>query len=138
MLTLMKHRLLLVPSIALVLLLAWYGLAGGVLGQEEPTVPGCPEGERCVQVRDWPPFTAIFQAYARDSIAVHGVEYRPLVTYRLEWRRANDWEYTIIDAERFDFDGLVFDLTGSYERFRTEPTRHMTLSRGVSESSKWM
>ena len=118
MVTLTKHRLLLVPLVALVLLLTWYGLAGDVMGQEEPEVPGCPERERCVSVRDWPPFTAIFKAYADSSISVDGAQYRPLVTYRLEWRRINDWEATVIDAERFDFGYNVFDLTGSYERFR--------------------
>ena len=116
--TLMKHRLLLVAAIALALLLGWYVLVGGVLAQEEPPVRGCPEGKKCVRVRDWPPFTAIFKAYANHSISVDGVQYRPIVTYRLEWRRVNDWEYTIIDGERFDFDGLIFDLTGSYERFQ--------------------
>ena len=118
MVTLTKRRLLLVPAIALALLLAWYGLAGGMMGQEEPTVPGCPEGQRCVSVRDWPPFTAIFKAYADYSISVDGVQYRPLVTYRLEWRRINDWEATVIDAERLDFGRYVVDLTGSYERFK--------------------
>ena len=132
MLTLTKRRLLFVPAIALALLLAWYGLAGGVLGQEEPEVPGCPEGERCVQVRDWPPFTAIFKAYADYSVSVDGVQYQPIVTYRLEWRRINDWEATVIDSERFDFGYSVVDLTGSYERFkdRTYTTYDTTAATG--------
>ncbi|MCY4584241.1 MAG: DVUA0089 family protein, partial [Chloroflexi bacterium] len=45
------------------------------------------------------------------------VQYRPTVTWRLEWRSNEDWRATIVDAERYDFsDGLTIDPIGSWER----------------------
>ena len=113
MMRLIRHRMLLLMVLVAAVGLAWFG-SGILLGQDD-TIPDCPEGQTCVQLPYWPPFTAVYQAYPNYSITVDGVDYTPLVTYRLEWRAMDDWEATIIDSERFDFGYFVFDMTGTYE-----------------------
>ena len=102
----------------LALALAGYGLTMTTLGRDDP-IENCPEGETCLRLHEWPPFTAVYKAYADSSIGVYNETYRPYVTYRLEWRAVDDWTATIIDGDRYEVaDGIVFDLTGSYEQVK--------------------
>ena len=115
-----------VPMLAfcLCLLLAGIGLSligcqGSPLesGQAVPTpIPGCPEGEYCVLVHDWPPFTMTYEAegtpYTNPDTTI-----RPLETRRLEYQDRTHWTVTTIASEPFYWGGsYLVDTTGSWER----------------------
>lgn len=85
------------------------------LGQDDP-IENCPEGETCVRLHRWPPFTMVYEWDIGASISVRGAEFVVGETHLIEWRGLDDWHMTVIDAQRYDFGSSVHDTTGSWDR----------------------
>lgn len=110
-LKLTKPRLILASVVVLVLALAGYGLT-----MKDDPIENCPEGETCLVLHTWPPFTAVYRQPSTYGVTYGGEHYNPIETIRLEWNSPWDWHKVVLDAEKLDLGSHVHDTTGSWEQ----------------------
>lgn len=85
-----------------------------VLGQTDPPPENC-EGADCVEVIEWPAFTAIYETTG-DPIATGGTVIRPVEIRQLEWKSEGDWKMTVLYSEPVERTWGISDNTGSWQQ----------------------
>ena len=105
-----KQIILSLAAIAVILL----SLSALFFRQTYPLPENC-EGAVCVEVIEWPAFTAIYETTG-DPIATGGTVIRPVEIRQLEWKSEGDWKMTVLYSEPVERTWGISDNTGSWEQ----------------------